>query len=137
MDRDRAIALLDELHEAQNEFYAGDDGAPLRRLLTPDIAWTVPGESSIAGSYHGIDAVFDYFRRRRELAEGTFRMHRRDILVGDGDRLAALTDGTATIGGEQRHWSTVGVYDTVDERRISACRLLPFDQREFDSIWSS
>jgi ketosteroid isomerase-like protein len=137
LDRDRAIALLDELHEAQNEFYAGGDGAPLRRLLTSDIAWTVPGENSIAGSYHGIDAVFDYFRRRRELADETFRMHRRDILVGDGDRLAALTDGTATIGGEQRHWSTVGVYDTVDERRISACRLLPFDRREFDSIWSS
>jgi hypothetical protein len=99
----------------------------------------VPGENHIAGSYHGIDAVFDYFRRRREFAGGTFQMHRRDVLVGDGDRLAAVTDGTATIAGRHRHrrWSTVGVYDTVDGRRISACRLLPFDQREFDSIWSS
>ncbi len=137
MDRARAIALLDELHEAQNEFYAGGEGAPLRDLLTPDITWIVPGKSDIAGRYHGVDAVFDYFRRRREFANGTFRMHRRDILVGEGDRLAALTDGTATIAGGQRHWSTVGLYDTVDERRIAACWLLPFDQREFDSIWSS
>lgn len=137
MDRARATTLLDELHRAQNEFYAGGQSASLRELLTPDITWVVPGENRIAGSYHGIDAVFDYFRRRREFADGTFQMHRRDILVGDGDRLAALTDGTATIGGRQRSWSTVGVYDTVDGTRISACWLLPFDQREFDSIWSS
>ena len=137
MDRARAIALLDELHEAQNEFYAGGEGAPLRQLLTPDITWIVPGANHIAGRYRGVDAVFDYFRRRREFANGTFRMHRRDILVGEGDRLAALTDGTATIAGRQRCWSTVGLYDTVDERRIAGCWLLPFDQREFDSIWSS
>ena len=137
MDRARAIALLDELHAAQNEFYAGGESAPLRKLLTPDITWIVPGENRIAGTYKGIDAVIDYFRRRRDFANGTFRMHRRDVLVGDGDRLAALTDGTATIGGRLRRWSTVGVYDTVDESRISACWLLPFDQREFDSIWSS
>lgn len=136
MDRARAIALLDELHQAQNEFYAGGESAPLRRLLTPEISWIVPGENHIAGSYRGVDAVLDYFRHRRELANGTFQLHRRDVLVGDGDRLAALTDGTATLRRRERRWSTVGVYDTVDEARISACWLLPFDQREFDSIWS-
>jgi hypothetical protein len=136
MDRARAIALLDELHRAQNEFYGGGESGSLRKLLTPGIAWVVPGDNHIAGRYHGIEAVFGYFRRRREFADGTFRMHRRDILVGDGDRLAALTDGTATIGGRQRSWATVGVYDTVDGSRISACWLLPFDQQEFDSIWS-
>ena len=136
MDRASAIALLDELHRAQNEFYAGGEGAALRELLTPGITWTVPGENRIAGRYVGIDAVFDYFRRRREFAAGTFRMHRRDVLVGEGDRLAALTDGTATIGGKERSWSTVGVYDTVGASRISACWLLPFDPREFDAIWS-
>jgi SnoaL-like domain len=92
LDRARAIALLDELHQAQKEFYAGGESTALRKLLTPDITWIVPGDSRIAGSYHGLDEVFDYFRRRREFANGTFQMHRSDILVGDGDRLAALTD---------------------------------------------
>ncbi|MGO9960647.1 MAG: nuclear transport factor 2 family protein [Solirubrobacteraceae bacterium] len=136
MDRSRATALLDELHRAQNEFYAGGDGAALRELLAPDISWVVSGESPLAGTYHGLDEVFDYFRRRRDIATGTFRMHRRDVLVGDGDRIAALTDGAATIAGRARHWSTVGIYDIVDQGRIGACWLLPFDQREFDSIWS-
>lgn len=137
MDRASATALLDELRQAQNEFYAGGEGTALRSLLTPDITWIVPGDNRIAGTYHGYDDVFDYFRRRRELANGTFQLHRRDILVGDGDRLAALTDGTATIAGRHRRWSTVGIYDATNQAQIAACWLLPFDQREFDSIWSS
>jgi hypothetical protein len=81
--------------------------------------------------------VFDYFRRRRDLASASFRMHRRDIRVGDGARLVALTDGTATLAGRDRPWSTVGLYDVAEDGRIAACWLLPLDQREFDSIWSS
>jgi hypothetical protein len=62
-------------------------------------------------------------------------MQRRDVLAGDGDQIAALTDGLATIDGVERRWSTVGLYDVVDDR-IAACRLLPLDQGEFDAIWS-
>jgi ketosteroid isomerase-like protein len=135
VDRLTATALLDRLHQAQNAFYGGGDSDALRELLTPEIRWVVPGQNALAGSYHGLDEVFDYFRRRRDLATGTFRMHRRDVLAGDGDRIAALTDGSATIAGRERHWSTVGIYDVVEQRQIAACWLLPFDQRDFDSIW--
>ena len=136
MDADAAIALLDRLHEAQNELYAGGSEAAMRELLVADITWTVPGDSPIAGTYHGLEEVFDYFRRRRELAGRTFRMQRRDVLVGEGDRVAALTDGTATIGGVERRWSTVGLYEVADGR-VAACWLLPLDQRAFDTIWSA
>jgi ketosteroid isomerase-like protein len=135
MDRDAAIRLLDQLHRAQNEFYAGGSGAALEQLLAPNITWTVPGDNRIAGTYRGLDEVFDYFRRRRDLADHTFRMQRRDVLVGDGDRVAALTDGLATIRNVDRRWSTVGLYDVID-RQIAACWLLPLDQRAFDAIWS-
>ncbi|MGO9221146.1 MAG: hypothetical protein ACLP5E_25790 [Streptosporangiaceae bacterium] len=64
MDRDIAVALLDQLHAAQNGFYGGGGDALLRDLLASDIAWTVPGNNSIAGVYRGTKAVFDYFRRR-------------------------------------------------------------------------
>ena len=136
MDADAAIHLLDRLHEAQNELYAGGSEAAMRELLVADITWTVPGDSPIAGTYHGLEEVFDYFRRRRELAGRTFRMQRRDVLVGEGDRVAALTDGTATIGGVERRWSTVGLYEVADGR-VAACWLLPLDQRAFDAIWSA
>jgi ketosteroid isomerase-like protein len=135
VDRDAAIALLDRLHEAQNEFYAGGSAAALEQLLAVDVTWTVPGDNRIAGTYRGFEEVFEYFRRRRDLADRTFRMKRRDVLVGDGERVAALTDGTATIRDVAHRWSTVGLYDVIDER-ISACWLLPLDSRAFDAIWS-
>jgi ketosteroid isomerase-like protein len=136
VDRDAAIALLDRLHAAQNEFYAGGSDAALKQLLAPDISWTVPGDNRIAGTYRGLEEVFDYFRRRRDLADQTFKMKRLDVLVGAGDRLAALTDGSATIRGADHRWSTVGLYDVVDQR-ITACWLLPLDPPAFDAIWSA
>lgn len=136
MDRAAAIELLDRLHAAQNEFYGGGDGHALRALLDPGTTWTVPGASPIAGVYEGIDAVFAYFANRRDRAASSFRMHRRDVLAGDGPRIAALTDGTASLGGSEHAWSTVGLYAVTDGPRISACWLLPLDQTAFDSIWS-
>jgi len=136
VNRDAAVDLLDRLHEAQNAFYAGGSGDALSRLLAPKVMWTVPGNNRIAGTYHGPEEVFDYFRRRRELADHTFQMRRLDVLVGEGDRIAALTDGVATIGGVEHRWSTVGLYDVIDGR-IAACWLLPLDPRAFDAIWST
>jgi ketosteroid isomerase-like protein len=135
MDRDEAIELLDRLHEAQNAYYGGDSRSGLESLLAPDIVWSVPGASPIAGTYRGHREVFAYFDRRRSLAAGTFRMIRRDVLTGAGDRIAALTDGVATIGGAERRWSTVGLYDIAGSQ-IAACRLLPLDPVAFDAIWT-
>ena len=129
--------MLDALHTAQNELYSGGSDARLRRLIASGVVWTVPGASPIAGTYRGTDEVFAYFARRRDLAAGTFRMHRRDILVGETSHVCALTDGTATLGGREHRWSTVGLYEITDDDRIRACWLLPLDQRAFDAAWSS
>jgi uncharacterized protein len=136
VDRAQAEAVLARLHAAQAAFYAGEDPAAIRGVLTDDIAWHVPGRNAIAGDYHGIEAVLGYFTRRRDLANNTFRMHRRDILTGDGDTVAALTDGTATIDGVDQAWSTVGLYRVRDDR-IAECWLLPLDPPAFDAIWSN
>jgi ketosteroid isomerase-like protein len=134
MNRASALQLLDRLHEAQNDFYGGGSGAGLDRLLADDITWIVPGENRIAGIYHGLEAVLDYFRLRRDIANRTFRMTRRDLLVGEGSHLAALTDGRAVTNGTEHRWSTVGLYEVADER-ISTCWLLPLDQPAFDAVW--
>ena len=135
MNRAQAERTLARLHEAQAAFYAGGPPEPLHDVLTADIVWVVPGRNAIAGEYRGLDAVIDYFTRRRELADRSFRMHPGDLLVGDGDRVAALTDGTATIGGVEHRWSTVGLYRLRDDR-VAACWLLPLDPAAFDVIWS-
>jgi uncharacterized protein len=135
MERSAALRLLADLHTAQNAFYAGGDDTELRLLLSPEVVWTVPGRNAIAGVHRGPLEVLLYFARRRDIASRTFQMHRRDVLVGDGDEIAALTDGEAVVGGRQRRWSTVGLYEVCD-RRITRCWLLPLDPAEFDDIWS-
>jgi ketosteroid isomerase-like protein len=129
------MEILDRLHAAQAAFYSGEDSTAVRSVLTEDIEWHVPGSNSIAGDYHGIDEVLDYFARRRDVARGTFRMHPREILTGPGDHVAAVTDGTATIAGVDHSWSTVGLYRLRGDC-ICACWLLPLDPAAFDAIWS-
>ncbi len=135
MRRDDAAALLARLHNAQNRLYQGGDPVELHDILAPDIAWHVPGENAIAGDYHGYEEVIAYMLRRRELAGATMHMHPRELLVGDDDHVASRTDGTATINGAERHWSTLGLY-RVTPSRILECWLLPLDPAAFDTIWS-
>jgi hypothetical protein len=82
-----AELLLDVLHTAQTALYASGDA----RLLDPGIVWRIPGHNLIAGTYQGVEEVIGYMLRRRELANATFRMHRREVLVGPS-HFAALTD---------------------------------------------
>lgn len=95
-----------------------------------------PGANRIAGTYHGVAEVLGYFQRRRHLASGTFQQKRRDILTGAGSRVAALTDGVATISNVTHRWSTVGLYDLTSQR-VTACWPLPLDQQAFDAIWTA
>jgi ketosteroid isomerase-like protein len=134
MTRDDAIAVLERLHAAQRAFYAGGAAAPLREVLADDIVWHIPGDNAIAGEYRGVEAVMEYFARRRDLAQRSFRMHPGEVMAGDGDHVAVLTDGTAEIDGVERRWSTVGLYRLRGEQ-VAECRLLPLDPQEFDEIW--
>jgi ketosteroid isomerase-like protein len=135
MERAAAVAVLGRLHAAQGDFYAGGAGEPLRALLDPDVEWHVPGRNAIAGDYRGVDAVMAYFARRRDHAARTFRMHPGDVLVGEGDHVAVLTDGTAVLGGREERWATVGLYRFAGER-VAGCWLLPLDAEAFDRIWA-
>jgi ketosteroid isomerase-like protein len=127
--------VVREFHERQARFYAGGDPEPLRELLTDDIVWHVPGRSPIAGDHEGIEAVMDYFERRRALARATFRVHVREVLAADG-LVIQLAGGTAELGGREVGWETVGVF-RVREGKIAEGRLVPFDLYLFDEVWGS
>ena len=133
--REEAIEVIDRLHAAQAHLYTEGEPAAVRALLSDQIAWHVPGTSPIAGSYHGRDEVIEYMLARGQLADGTFRIHRLDVLTGKGETIAVLTDGEATIDGADRRWSTVGLY-RLEGGQVAECWLLPLDQAEFDDIWT-
>jgi uncharacterized protein len=104
-------------------------------MLAEDVVWHVPGRNPLAGDHRGIEAVMDYFERRRELAKATFRIQVHDVLAR-GDLVVQLAGGTAELGGSAVEWETVGVF-RVRNGRISEGRLVPFDQYLFDQVWST
>jgi len=63
-------------------------------------------------------------------------MRRRELLVGEAEHFAAITDGSAIIDNRRREWSTLGLYRLRAEL-LAECRLFPFDQAQFDAIWSA
>lgn len=128
-----AETLLDALHRAQAALYGSGNTAGVERLLDPEIVWRIPGDNLIAGTYQGVEEVIGYMLRRREIANGTFRMHRREVLAGPS-HFAALTDGTAERHGVSYQWSTVGLY-RARNGRILECALIPLDPAAFDAAW--
>jgi ketosteroid isomerase-like protein len=130
-----STAVVREFHEHQRRFYAGGDPQPLREMLTEDVVWHVPGRSPIAGDHTGIEAVMDYFERRRGLARATFRVNVREV-VSTGELVIQLAGGTAELGGAEVEWETVGIF-RVRDGRIAEGRLVPFDQYLFDQVWSA
>jgi uncharacterized protein len=127
--------LVAELHRRQAAMYAGGDVDAVAELLAEDVVWHVPGTSPIAGDHRGRDAVLAYFRRRRALADNTFVMHPKGVLE-DGDAVVQLVDGEAVIDGEQRAWSTAGVYRTAGGL-VAEVWLVPLDLAAFDEVWAA
>jgi len=134
-ERHAHARLVREFHERQNRFYAGAEQGPVGAMLSDDVTWHVPGESAIAGDYHGREAVLRYFARRRELSDATFRIDVRGVLADD-ERAVVLAGGEVEHGGETFAWGTVSVF-RVARGKIAECWVHPHDQRAFDQIWSS
>ena len=132
---EQSLALVEELHHRQSVMYAGGRVQPVLELLSPTVVWHVPGSSAIPGEHHGHDALTTYFERRRRIATETMRMHPGQALTAP-DLVVQLVDGTATLGGEQAWWSTVGVYQ-LDANHVAEVWLVPTDLAQFDRVWSS
>jgi hypothetical protein len=116
--------------------YAGGPIDQVVEMLAPEIAWHVLGNSSIAGSHRGTAQVIEYFNRRRDLANATMRMHPGKVIF-EGDAIAQFVTGTATLGGREVSWRTIGVYRVdLDQRQIREVWLVPLDSELFDRIWT-
>jgi RNA 2',3'-cyclic 3'-phosphodiesterase len=129
------LSVVRRFHAVQADVYAGGDAGALRDLLAEDVLWHVPGESAIAGEHRGLEAVLAYMDARRRIMDGTFRVvvHGAAVIAG---RVVQLASGVAVRDGRSVAWETVGVF-RVAGGRIAECRLVPFDQAAFDSIWSA
>ena len=67
--------MIDNIANTRRGFdaFAAGDLDTIRELLHPDVTWHVPGRSSMAGDYRGIDATIGYFLQLFARSGGTFR----------------------------------------------------------------
>jgi uncharacterized protein len=71
--------------------FAKGDLAALAELIADDVTWHALGVGPLSGTYHGRDAVFNFFARLAEETAGTFRLDVHDVLANDEHAVALCT----------------------------------------------
>jgi RNA 2',3'-cyclic 3'-phosphodiesterase len=128
------VSVVRRFHAEQAAMYAGGGEDGVRSVLSDDVVWHVPGHSPIAGEHHGVEAVLEYMALRRRMTDATFRVNVHGVAL-IADRVVQLAGGSCARDGRELRWETVGVF-RVSAGLVAECWLVPFDQEEFDRIWS-
>jgi uncharacterized protein len=93
---------MDHRHEAlARRHYAAleaGDLDTLSELLAADVAWHVPGDGHLAGTWRGVDAVISLFGRLYDLTGGTLRTSVEQV-IADNEHAVVVVTLRATIGG--------------------------------------
>src|SRR5262245_25467706 len=65
-----------------DEFLRGDLAA-VRTHFAADAVWQLPGRGTLAGEYHGPDAIVGFLARAFELSGGTLHLDVIDVMASD------------------------------------------------------
>jgi ketosteroid isomerase-like protein len=114
-------------------FAAGDLEA-IHAALADTVRSHTPGESRLAGTVVGREAVVAHLGRSRELSDGTYEVQVEDVLGGDG-HAAAVYRGQARRSGRQLDVRHIALY-RIERGRIAEIWFTPLDQTAFDEFWS-
>jgi uncharacterized protein len=122
------------LRSAYDAFGRGDIPTVLG-LFAEEIAWHVPGRGPLSGDYRGHEQVVGFFSRAMELSGGTLRVEADEIL-GDGERVVALTTVSAERNGQSWSSPEVHVWRVRDGRAVEFTEYQG-DQQTEDEFWMS
>lgn len=102
-------------------------------LLADDVVWHWPGRSSVAGDYHGRDAVIGLIRGFHELTQGRLRVEPVDILEGR-DYLMSFTHVTAEQEDGRLDVMMADAMRFGEDGRVVEYWTLSNDQRAVDAF---
>jgi ketosteroid isomerase-like protein len=127
---DANLALVRGLFEA----FARGDLETVAAGFSPDATWRTPGQSRLAGTFRGRDAVMEQLGKAGELSDGGYRVEIRDLMAGAG-RVGAYYTGTATRRGRTGSFDIVALYAVAD-RLVTEVVVAPLDLYAFDLFWA-
>ena len=110
------------------------DGFALRGLFADDAVWRVPGDSVMAGTYEGRDAIFAFLGRLPKETAGTYTSRLIDVLAS-GERAAALYRASGERGGVSLDIDQLLLF-TFRDGSIQTMLALPTDLAAFETFWA-
>ena len=114
--------------------FAHKDAFGLRDVFAEDAVWHVPGDSLMAGTYDGRDAIFRFLGRLPKETGGTYGSRLIDVLASD-DRAAALYRASGDRNGTRLDLDQLLLF-RIDGGLVREVLALPTDPAVFDSFWS-
>ena len=114
--------------------FARKDGFGLRGLFAEDAVWHVPGDSVMAGTYEGRDAIFRFLGRLPKQTAGTYGSRLIDVLASD-ERAAALYRATGHRDGRKLDLDQLLLF-RLEGGVIHEVLALPTDPATFEMFWS-
>jgi ketosteroid isomerase-like protein len=103
--------------------------------LAHDVTWTTPGESTVAGTARGRDAVLAQFGRYGGETDGTFKADLAAVFEGDDGRVIGLHHNSATRAGRELDTDCCIVFE-VENGKIASGTEHFFDLYNWDKFWS-
>jgi ketosteroid isomerase-like protein len=114
--------------------FARKDPFGLRGLFAEDAVWHVPGDSLMAGTYEGRDAIFRFLGRLPKETNGTYGSRLIDVLASD-DRAAALYRAFGERNGDRLDLDQLLLFH-IDGGLVREVLALPTDPAVFESFWA-
>lgn len=114
--------------------FASKQGFALRNVFADDAVWIVPGESMMAGTYRGREAIFRFLGRLPKETGGTYGSRLIDVLASD-QRAAALYRATGARNGHALDLDQVLLF-RIEHGLVQEVVALPSDPATFDAFWS-
>lgn len=125
-----SVELIQNAYDA----FTKGDMETVSNAFADDIIWHNPGRSSIAGTLHSKQEVFDFFGRLVEETAGTFHL---DVLnvFGQDDRVVVLLVENAERNGKTWREQSLHLWRLKDSKAVEF-RQYPEDLYASDEFWS-
>ena len=133
-ENDMAHAYEELIRGGYEAFGRGDLEWLQANAFDSSVTYHVPGDSSISGTYAGIEAVFGFFGRIAQETEGTFKAELVDVLAND-HIVAVVHNGSGSKAGKEISLLEYLLFEMKDGKAINVW-VHPSDQQRFDDFWS-
>lgn len=113
--------------------FARRQGFALRDVFADDAVWTVPGGGTMAGTFRGRAAIFEFLGRLPKETGGTYGSRLIDVLASD-ERAAALYRASGERNGRRLELDQVLLF-RIEGGLVREVLALPSDPAAFAAFW--